>query len=119
MKSSTRQPSCVRSAGRKVVMALAFASPISGLSISSALAEQNDRYNNYSQDASHSDHNQRASHNDHYQNESRNHRRFRREPPPERRPYYYAQPVYVPPPVYYEPQQSPGISLFFPLDFQR
>jgi hypothetical protein len=36
-----------------------------------------------------------------------------------RRPYVYAQPVYVPPPVYYEPQQSPGISLFFPLDLRR
>ena len=31
-------------------------------------------------------------------------------------PYGYAQPVYVPPPVYYPPQQSPGISLFFPLN---
>jgi hypothetical protein len=25
----------------------------------------------------------------------------------------------VPPPVYYEPQQSPGINLFFPLDLRR
>jgi hypothetical protein len=25
----------------------------------------------------------------------------------------------VPPPVYYRPQQSPGISLFFPLDLRR
>ena len=36
-----------------------------------------------------------------------------------RQPYAYSQPVYVPPPVYYEPQQSPGISLFFPLDLRR
>ena len=34
-------------------------------------------------------------------------------------PYGYAQPVYVPPPVYYPPQQSPGVSLFFPLNFRR
>ncbi len=33
-------------------------------------------------------------------------------------PYVYAQPVYVPPPVYYAPRQSPGISLFFPLDLR-
>jgi hypothetical protein len=33
-------------------------------------------------------------------------------------PYNYSQPVYAPPPVYYEPQQSPGISLFFPLDIR-
>jgi hypothetical protein len=32
--------------------------------------------------------------------------------------YRYSQPVYVPPPVYYEPQPSPGISLFFPLDIR-
>jgi hypothetical protein len=29
------------------------------------------------------------------------------------------QPVYVPPPVYYVPQQPPGISLVFPLNFYR
>lgn len=33
-------------------------------------------------------------------------------------PYLYSQPVYVPPPVYYAPRQSPGISLFFPLDLR-
>ena len=31
---------------------------------------------------------------------------------------YYSPPVYVPPPVYYAPQQSPGISFFFPLDIR-
>lgn len=35
-----------------------------------------------------------------------------------REPYYYSRPVYVPPPVYYPPQQSPGVSLFFPLDLR-
>ena len=30
-------------------------------------------------------------------------------------PYGYVQPSYIPPPVYYPPQQSPGITLFFPL----
>ena len=33
-------------------------------------------------------------------------------------PYGYAQPVYVPPPVYYPRQQSPGISLFLPLNLR-
>ena len=33
-------------------------------------------------------------------------------------PYYYSAPVYVPPPVYYAPRQSPGISLFFPLELR-
>jgi hypothetical protein len=34
-------------------------------------------------------------------------------------PYHYSQPVYAPPPVYYAPQQSPGISFFFPLDYRH
>jgi len=38
---------------------------------------------------------------------------------PEYRQPYYSEPVYVPPPAYYYPQQSPGISFFFPLDFRR
>lgn len=45
--------------------------------------------------------------------------RYARDYRQDHRPYHYAQPVYVPPPVYYEPQQSPGISLFFPLDLRR
>lgn len=39
--------------------------------------------------------------------------------PDYRRPYRYAQPVYVPQPIYYEPRQSVGVSLFFPLEFRR
>lgn len=31
----------------------------------------------------------------------------------------YAQPVYVPAPEYYQPQPSPGISLFLPLELIR
>jgi hypothetical protein len=52
------------------------------------------------------------------------HRHFDRHDRHAYRRYYerrhgYAQPVYAPTPVYYEPQQSPGISLFFPLNFRR
>ncbi|MBF0462908.1 MAG: hypothetical protein HQL87_16165 [Magnetococcales bacterium] len=36
-----------------------------------------------------------------------------------RRRYHYAQPVYAPPMIYFEPRQSPGIGIFFPLDFRR
>ena len=43
----------------------------------------------------------------------------RRDYRPEYRQPYYSEPVYVPPPAYYYPQQSPGISFFFPLDFRR
>ena len=31
---------------------------------------------------------------------------------------YYQEPVYVPPPVYYAPEQSPGISIFLPLNIR-
>jgi len=102
MKSSIRQDRYFSSTGRRVVMALAFASLISGLSISPAFADKND---GHGQGARHVNQGQRASHG------------YNR--PEYRRPYNYAQPVYVPQPVYYEPQQSPGISLFFPLDFRR
>jgi len=36
----------------------------------------------------------------------------------EQQPRYYPQPVYAPPVVYYPQQQSPGISIFLPLDIQ-
>lgn len=106
MKFSMLQTKYVRSTGRKVVVALAFASLLSGLSIPSAFADRND---NQGRGGRHSDHGQRGHHEGHgYRNEHR-------------RDYSYEQrsderPVYVPPPVYYEPRQSPGISFFFPLD---
>jgi hypothetical protein len=108
MKSSIRQARYFRSTGRKVVMALALASLISGLSISPAFAAKDDGRGG--EGDRHGDHGQRDRHGD------REGYKYR---PEHRRPYYYAQPVYVPPPVYYEPQQSPGISIFFPLDFRR
>jgi hypothetical protein len=107
MKCSIWQARYFRSTGRKVVMALAFASLINGLSISPALAAKDD---GRGQGARQGDHGQRASRGDRERHDQRH---------DHRRPYNYAQPVYVPPPVYYEPQQSPGISLFFPLDFRR
>lgn len=104
MKSSIRQARYFSSTGRKFVMALAFASLISGLSISPALAEKHDGH---------------GRHGDHGQREWRGDREGYGYRPEYRRPYHYAQPVYVPPPVYYESRQSPGISLFFPLDLRR
>ena len=110
MKSSTPQASYIRSAfrpaGRKFMMAFAFASLISGLSISTALADRDDGHGRADQrDAR----NQRGQHADRHDN--RNRAQYRRS-----YNYDYGQPVYVPPPVYYEPQQSPGINLFFPFD---
>ena len=89
------------SSGGKFVIALALASATVGLSISPAFADNDDHGRNGR---------------DHRRDD---HRRGEWYHPEYRHPYVYAQPVYVPPPVYYAPRQSPGISLFFPLDFRR
>ena len=108
MKTLIQKTGYVRSTGSKAVIALIFTSAISGLSISSAHADD--------------DWGDRGEHHGHH--EWRGDRDYR---PRYQQPYnyaqpvyvappeYYAQPVYVPPPVYYAPQQSPGISLFLPL----
>src|ERR1035437_2736361 len=93
----------IRSPGRTVVMTLVFASLIGSLASISPVFADNDKGNR--QKARHS---QNQSRDDH---ERRGYRPVYRHP--------YAEPVYVPAPVYYEPRQSPGISLFFPLDFRR
>jgi hypothetical protein len=93
-------------------MALAFASLISSLSISPALAAINDVRG---QGALHIQGNQHIQGNRHGNHGQRATIRYR---PEYRQPYIYAQPVYVPPPMYYEPEPSPGITLFFPLEIR-
>lgn len=109
MKPLIQQTKYSGSTGRKVMVALALATLMSSLSVSSAFADRND---NQDQGDWHGDHGQRGHH------DGRGHR------PDHQRAYGYEQrtyerPVYVPPPVYYEPRQSSGISFFFPLDFRR
>lgn len=112
MKSSMHQTSYISSTGRKVLVALAFATLTGSLTISSAFADRNDnqdrgdRHGGYSQSESR-DH--REGHG--YRNEHRRHDRYAQRS--------YERPVYVPPPVYYEPRQSSGISFFFPFDHHR
>ena len=91
MKTSTNQARNFRPTISKVVMALTLASVMGGISVTPALARDNDR---------------------------RDERGRREHRPVYRHPYNYSQRVYVPPPVYYAPQQSPGISFFFPLDIR-
>jgi len=107
MKSSIRRTGYFSPSGRKVAMALAFASLIGGLSISPTLAARDDGRDRGAWNA---DHGQRG------QRDDREAYGRRAE---YRRHYRYEQPVYAPPPVYYEPRQSPGISFFFPLDLRR
>jgi hypothetical protein len=111
MKSSIRQARYFKSTGAKIAVALALASLISSMSISPVYAAKDDGHKRAAQRGAHG---QRDHHEVRERNEYRPQYR-----PQYRRPYNYAQPVYVPPPVYYEPRQSPGISLFFPLDLRR
>ena len=106
MKSLIRQARYFRSTGSKAMMALAFASAISGLSISPVLADNDD---GHGQRDRRGDHHQRERHRDRDGYDYREGYRY---------PYVYAQPVYAPPPVYYEPRPSPGISIFFPIDLR-
>jgi len=117
MKTSIKQARNCRPTISKIVMALAVASVMGGMSITPALAGND-----------HRDRNQRQVHRDNGRHNGewrghRNHRRAYVQTYYYSQPYYYqpyyAQPVYVPPPVYYAPQPSPGISLFFPLHIRR
>ena len=113
MKMLIQKTEYVRSINSKVFMALIFASAISVLSISSALADRDD------------EHGGRGHYHGHgYQREYQQPYGYGNRQPygyPQgyQQPYAYMQPVYVPPPVYYVPQQPPGISLVFPLNFYR
>jgi hypothetical protein len=89
-------------------MALVLATTLGGLSLTPALAARND---GDGRDSRHDNRDRRQ-----WQSDHRGKFVYQRQ---YRQPYNYAQPVYVPPPVYYEPQQSPGITLFFPLDFRH
>ena len=109
MKTSTTQARNFRPTISRIVTALAFASVMGGLSMTPALAKDNDDRRG---------HQDKGWHKGEWQGD-----RGRRDYRPEYRfeyqpPYYYSQPVYSPPPVYYAPQPSPGINLFFPLDIR-
>jgi len=103
-----------RTTGSKVVIRLIFASAISVLSISSAFADRDNGHGLGNRGDNRGHQEWRGDHDDDGYGYRRGEYR-----PGYQQPYTYAQPVYVPPPVYYAPQQSPGISLFFPLKLRR
>jgi hypothetical protein len=105
MKTLIQKTKLFRLIGNKVVMALILVPAISVLSLSSALADRD------------GEHHGRGDHDGYrYQREYQQPYGYQRG---YQQPYVYVQPVYVPPPVYYVPQQPPGISLVFPLIFNR
>lgn len=105
MKSPILQAINSGSVSRQALMVVALTAMIGVLSVSPAFADDG--------------HDQRGNHGrrDHY-GDRRQHDRHGDRRDYEYRRYNYAQPVYAPP-VYYEPRQSSGISLFFPMDFRR
>jgi hypothetical protein len=102
---------------RKFVMALAVASLMSAAFTSPAFA-QDDHDQERGQDRGQDRHHGRGDHRGYdrhdYRERNNYHARY-----DYGHPYYYSQPVYVPPTVYVEPRESPGISLFLPLNFRR
>ncbi len=109
MKNSTKQARNFRPTLSKIVIALAVASVMGGVSMTPALGKDNDGRQGHRDNRWHNDNR----HDDRYWRE---HQRVYRPVYPH--PYNYSQPVYAPPPVYYPPQPSPGFSLFFPLDIR-
>ncbi|ESS73044.1 hypothetical protein MGMO_37c00050 [Methyloglobulus morosus KoM1] len=104
----------------KVLIVLAVASAISVLSISSALADHGNGHGRGNRHNNHGGNQGWRGDHDGYRYQPG----YRQQPYGygygNRQPYYnYAQPVYVPPPVYYGPMQSPGVSLFFPLNIRQ
>ncbi len=97
---------------RKAAIAITLCSALGSLTITPAVADnRNNHYQN--QNKHHGNQGNQGRRGWHGEREVYTYR------PVYRHPYSYAQPVYVPPPIYYEPRQSPGVSLFFPLDFRR
>jgi hypothetical protein len=127
MKSLIRPEKYFMSPCSKFLKALTVTSVISVLFISPALADRDNGHGRWNQQNNHGGHQgRRGDHNvNRYGSGYRRaygygNQRYYGYSNQNRQPYYnYAQPVYVPPPVYYGPRQSPGISLFFPLNLHQ
>jgi hypothetical protein len=99
MTTSMTRTKNVRAIAGKMLLAVALASALGGLSVGPALGDDRDW--------------RREQQNRAWQQEQERARyeRYRRDY--HRRQVY--RPIYAPPPVVYAPAPSPGISLFFPL----
>jgi hypothetical protein len=107
MKTMTTRSRSFSRLHAKTLVALITTSVVCGLagiSLMPAHAEGNDQRDEHPHKADHKDQGHRDRE-DHDRN-GRGHEE----------PRFYPQPIYAPPAVYYPPQQSPGISLFLPLD---
>ncbi len=103
MNTPLQQSKALSRGGRRLALSLALATLLGAAGIAPAMADRDDRGGEHRRMDRHSQHRGHAYGHEYRQPYS----------------YRYAQPIYVPPPVYYEPRQSPGISLFLPLDTRR
>jgi len=104
MKTLTRRSRFHWPRHGKALVALIVVCGAAGISMVPVHAEGKDKRDEHHDEGNHKG----EKHDDRNRNE---HERPRYE-----QPRFYPQPVYAPPVVYYPPQQSPGISLFLPLD---
>ena len=106
--STTRARNQTRAIG-KLMIALAGLVVIGGTAVRPAFAEGNEG-NDRRAEQQRQDRHREPARNEHDRRGDRDHqRRYVPEP---------VYPIYAPPPVYYAPQQSPGISLFLPLNIR-
>jgi uncharacterized protein HemX len=108
MTTSVTRAKNVRATAGKMLLAVALASALGGLSVGPALGDDRDRRQEQQNRAWHQEQQNRA------RQQEQERARYERD----RRDFHRRQtyrPVYVPPPVVYAPAPSPGISLFFPL----
>jgi len=104
MKTMKTRSRFLSSLHGKVVVALIATCGMTGIGMMPAHADGNDKHDEHQDKGNHKD--QGHGDKDHGDRDRRGHQE----------PHYYPQPVYAPPPVYYPSQQSPGITLFVPLD---
>jgi hypothetical protein len=115
MKTLIQKTKYFRSIRSKVVMALILVPTISTLSLSSALADRDGEHHGR---GDYDGYRYQRGYQQPYGYGYGNRQPYGY-PQGYPQPYAYVQPAYVPPPVYYVPQQPPGISLVFPLIFNR
>jgi ABC-type Zn2+ transport system substrate-binding protein/surface adhesin len=104
MKTMAMRSKFLSSPRGKSLVALIAVCGITGVSVMPAHADGNDKRDEHQDKSNHKD--QGHGDKDHRDRNRRAHEE----------PLYYPQPIYAPPAVYYTSQQSPGISLFVPLD---
>jgi hypothetical protein len=114
MSTSNTRAKHVRSTVGPIVMILAFAAVIGGLSMVPAFGQDHDRHQGQQEQGRYERERQEQGRYERERQERGRYERSRRV----YRPYRYPVPLYAPPPVVYPPHQSPGISIFFPFHFR-